>query len=133
MVGEVERLGQGDQLALFDLQRPFERFELLAFVEDALDQRRRLTIGVGQDRIRLCRFGRRRLRGDSRKVDPLDSGGGSYRGRPSLWLVFSYRPKPRPGSPRRAIAEAGAWRVQRLTFGSHRCASNTMHTRGAII
>ena len=79
MVGEVERLGQGDQLALFDLQRPFERFELLALVEDALDQRRRLTIGVGQDRLRLCRFGRRRLRGDSRKVDPLDSGGGNCR------------------------------------------------------
>jgi hypothetical protein len=80
VVGEVERLGQRDQLGFFDFERSLDGFELLGFVEDAGDKFSDLAVGVWQGRVGFGGSGGGRLGCDSREVDPLEPGCGSDRG-----------------------------------------------------
>ena len=51
VMGEVKRLGDGDQFFLRQRQPSFECFNLGVLVEDGCDQLAHLTIGVRQERI----------------------------------------------------------------------------------
>jgi hypothetical protein len=47
VMGEVERLRDGDQLGLLQSERAFDRFDLGALVEDTGDQLPNLAVGSG--------------------------------------------------------------------------------------